>query len=60
MLPASLPWNMKTNAAKLHQKAPYELNATAPNVLPFLNSHHPAIELAEPTVGEGQADHDRH
>ena len=41
------------------QNAPYEQNATAPNVFPVRNSQIPAIELGDAAVGEREAGHHR-
>ena len=38
-------WTMKKNEI---QNAPYEQNATAPNVFPVRNSHSPATNCAMP------------
>src|SRR5450759_898080 len=35
--------------------APYEVNAVAPNVLPFLNSHMPASGCAKPACASARA-----
>ena len=37
-----------TKAQNEIQKAPYDVNATAPNVLPVRNSHMPARSCARP------------
>ena len=49
---ASIPSKWKlgrtSSVTRDHQKSPYEVNATVPKVLPFLNSIAPTITCASP------------